>query len=55
MNLSRRRFVGLTGLSPAARRWDGWSWAVLFNTQGKPAGRTLTADIEPRLYQALHR
>jgi N-acyl-D-amino-acid deacylase len=37
------------------RRWDGWSWAVLFNTQGTLDGRTLTGDIDARLHQALRR
>jgi N-acyl-D-amino-acid deacylase len=37
------------------RRWDGWSWAVLFNTQGARDGRTLTGNIDSRLHQALGR
>ena len=35
------------------RRWDGWSWAVLFNMQGARDGRTLTGNIDARLHQAL--
>jgi N-acyl-D-amino-acid deacylase len=37
------------------RRWDGWSWAVLFNMQGARDGRTLTGNIDARLHQALGR
>lgn len=34
------------------RRWDGWSWAVLFNRRNSKAGEGLTAIIDPLLHQA---
>ncbi len=37
------------------RRWDGWSWAVLFNTSDARDGRTLTGNIDSRLHKALGR
>jgi N-acyl-D-amino-acid deacylase len=35
------------------RRWDGWSWAVLFNSNGAIKHGTLAATIDPLLHRAL--
>ena len=37
------------------RRWDGWSWAVLFNSNGAIKHGTLAATIDPLLHRALGR
>ncbi|GBL30119.1 esterase EstB [Opitutia bacterium] len=37
------------------RRWDGWSWAVLFNANGAIKHGTLAATIDPLLHRALGR
>jgi N-acyl-D-amino-acid deacylase len=37
------------------RRWDGWSWAVLFNSNGAAKGGNLAGVIDPLLHQALGR
>lgn len=37
------------------RRWDGWSWAVLFNSNGAIKHGTLAATIDPLLHRALAR
>ena len=37
------------------RRWDGWSWAVLFNGNGAAQGGNLSSAIDPLLHRALGR
>lgn len=37
------------------KRWDGWSWAVIFNTNGAPKGGNLAGIIDPLLHRALGR
>ena len=37
------------------RRWDGWSWAVLFNGTGAAKGGNLASLIDPLLHRALGR
>jgi CubicO group peptidase (beta-lactamase class C family) len=37
------------------KRWDGWSWAVLFNGNGAASGGNLSAAIDPLLHRALGR
>lgn len=37
------------------KRWDGWSWAVLFNGNGAAQGGNLSAAIDPLLHRALGR
>jgi len=37
------------------RRWDGWSWAVLFNSNGAIKHGTLAATIDQLLHRALGR
>lgn len=34
-------------------RWDGWCWAVLFNSRTNPQGEYLSSLIDPLLHQAL--
>ncbi|MFO0954640.1 MAG: serine hydrolase domain-containing protein [Isosphaeraceae bacterium] len=34
------------------RRWDGLSWAVLFNTRDDPGGQFLAGKIDPLVHQA---
>lgn len=34
------------------RRWDGLTWAVLFNTNDTPAGQRLSGLIDPKLHAA---
>lgn len=34
------------------RRFDGWNWAVLFNTDRSPDGKVLAGLIDPLLHQA---
>lgn len=35
------------------KRWDGWSWAVLFNGNGAAQGGNLSTAIDPLLHRAL--
>jgi len=37
------------------KRWDGWSWAVLFNSNGAAKGSNLSGAIDPLLHRALGR
>lgn len=37
------------------RRWDGLSWAVLFNTDRNPDGQVLASLIDPLVHQAADR
>jgi len=37
------------------KRWDGWSWAVLFNSNGAAKGGNLSGAIDPLLHRALGR
>ena len=37
------------------KRWDGWSWAVLFNGNGAAHGGNLSTAIDPLLHRALGR
>ena len=37
------------------RRWDGWSWAVLFNGTGAAKGGNLASLIDPLLHRTLGR
>jgi N-acyl-D-amino-acid deacylase len=37
------------------KRWDGWSWAVLFNGNGAAQGGNLSGAIDPLLHRALGR
>ena len=39
--------------SLVVKRWDGWSWAVLFNGNGPAQGGNLSAAIDPLLHRAL--
>lgn len=36
------------------RRWDGYTWAVLFNTGRSTNGDRLAALIDPLMYRAIH-
>ncbi len=35
------------------RRWDGFSWAVLFNTDSGPSGKHLAGQIDPLIHRAV--
>lgn len=35
------------------RRWDGFSWAVLFNTDSGPNGKQLAGQIDPLIHRAV--
>jgi N-acyl-D-amino-acid deacylase len=35
------------------RRWDGYTWAVLFNTSDSPSGKSLVGLIDPLVHQAV--
>ena len=36
-------------------RWDGWSWAVLFNIDRNPEGQRCTDLIDPLIHRAVNR
>lgn len=36
------------------RRWDGYTWAVLFNTDRSANGERLAGLIDPLMYRAIH-
>lgn len=35
------------------RRWDGFAWAVLFNTDSGPNGKQLASQIDPLIHRAV--
>lgn len=37
------------------RRWDGWSWAVLFNADTSPSQEALASLIDPLMHSAVDR
>lgn len=37
------------------RRWDGWSWAVLFNADASPSQEALASLIDPLMHSAIDR